>query len=42
MAKNRGEGLIVFEKKNRIAEVHWYEVKDNRVEFKVKRWLDEG
>lgn len=39
--KIRGEGTIVFEGKNRLAEIHWYEANDEKVKLKVKRWLDE-
>ena len=40
--KMRGEGVIVYEKQNRLAEVHWYEAEGQRKRMKVKRWLDEG
>lgn len=40
--KVRGEGSIVFEGKNRITEIHWYEADGEKVKMKVKRWLDEG
>lgn len=40
--KVRGEGTIVEGGKKRLAEIHWYEAKDIKEEFKVKRWLDEG
>ena len=40
--KVRGEGTVVFEGKNRTAELHWYEADEERVEMKVKRWLDES
>lgn len=40
--KVRGEGTVVFKGKNRIAELHWYEAKGEKVDMKVKRWLDES
>lgn len=40
--KVRGEGTVVFKGKNRTAEIHWYEADEERVEMKVKRWLDES
>ncbi len=40
--KVRGEGVIVFEGKNRTAELHWYEAEGTKVKVKVKRWLDES
>lgn len=40
--KVRGEGTVVFEGKNRIAEIHWYEAEGEKIKIKVKRWLDEG
>ena len=40
--KVRGEGTVVFEGKNRIAEIHWYEADNEKYDMKVKRWLDEG
>ena len=40
--KVRGEGTVVFEGKNRTAELHWYEADGEKVDMKVKRWLDEG
>lgn len=36
-------GFATIKENNKIAEVHWYQCKDiGKVEFKVKRWLDEG
>lgn len=40
--KVRGEGIVVFNNENRIAEVHWYEAEGQREKMKVKRWLDES
>lgn len=40
--KVRGEGTIIFEGKNRTAELHWYEADNEKYDMKVKRWLDEG
>lgn len=40
--KVRGEGTVVFEGKNRVAEIHWYEADNEKYDMKVKRWLDEG
>lgn len=40
--KVRGEGVIVVEGKRKTAEIHWYEADEERVEMKVKRWLDES
>lgn len=40
--KVRGEGTIIFERKNRTAELHWYEADNEKYDMKVKRWLDEG
>lgn len=37
--KQRGEGIIRDEGRNRRAEVHWYEADGDRVYFKVKRWF---
>lgn len=39
--KVRGEGIVVFEGKNRTAELHWYEADNEKYDMKVKRWLDE-
>lgn len=40
--KVRGEGTVVFEGKNRVAEIHWYEADNEKYDMKVKRWLDES
>ena len=40
--KVRGEGIVVFNNENRIAEVHWYEAEGQREKMKIKRWLDES
>lgn len=40
--KVRGEGVVIFEGKKRIAEIHWYEADNEKYEIKVKRWLDES
>ena len=40
--KVRGEGTVVFEGKNRTAELHWYEADGERVQMKVKRYYDES
>lgn len=40
--KVRGEGTVVFKGKNRAAELHWYEAEGEKVDMKVKRWLDES
>ena len=40
--KIRGEGVVIFEGKKRIAEINWYEADNEKYEIKVKRWLDEG
>ena len=39
--KVRGEGIVVFEGKNRTAELHWCEADNEKYDMKVKRWLDE-
>lgn len=40
--KVRGEGVVVYKRKNRLAEVHWYEANGQKEKMKVKRWLDES
>lgn len=40
--KVRGEGVVIYKKKNRTAEVHWYEANGQKEKMKVKRWLDES
>lgn len=40
--KVRGEGVVVEDGKDRIAELHWYEADGDRVRMKVKRYLDES
>ena len=40
--KVRGEGVVICDGKNKKAELHWYEADGEKVDMKVKRWLDEG
>lgn len=40
--KNRGEAIVIDKGVERLAEIHWYEAKGDKVLMKVKRYLDES
>lgn len=40
--KVSGKGFVVIKGTNKKAELHWYEARGERVELKVKRFLDES
>lgn len=40
--KVRGTGYVLYEKKPRKAEVHWYQAENQIEKMKVKRWYDES
>lgn len=40
--KVSGNGYIILKGKKQKVELHWYEADGQRVEMKVKRFLDEG
>lgn len=41
--KVSGKGYVIVKGKNRLAELHWYEARENKYNIKVVRWIkDEG
>lgn len=40
--KVRATAHIMYQGQERLSEIHWYQARDNQVEMKVKRFLDES